>query len=489
MAFGPTNLQGLNMFLALQSAMPPNGGAPQAQQQPQAPGGAPQGIDIAAAFRTGEQAAKGDVGQAPRGYAMGGPVRGYDAGGMVDDGSDDGDDDGLGSISPMLMALTKRQLAQEGGDVPLTSQDRGLALAQMGFGIAGGTSPNALQNIGQGASYGLTQLQKIKQARALQRMRESEATQALTLKQAALMDAAKQKSAALAQAKDIADQRSADTKAALEEKTRADKANEDIKSALAVQAASTADDKAAALKENRYTVNDRQRRAQYQASGQWQKIAGDDEHAVSGPPEEDKPFSGPQVEDPTLPLKARNSMKLAKPKQTQAIQSLDLTFNNIEKNATELLSHPGLEGAVGFRMGQEYVPGTDAATFKAKLDSLKSQVFAQSIQAMRDASRTGGAVGNVSDREGQRFEAMLGTLSQAQDEKSFKESLKNILSFTDHLRGTYHDAYDSVYGGLPQPKEPKPPSPPSDNGAGVGSPTVKKRVWIKDPNTGVLRPE
>lgn len=228
---GPTNLQGLNTYLALLQS----GGMEQFPQQVQKQGagiapppGMPQGIDIASAFKKGEDAALGISAPAgmpmqmqmqsmPQGFARGGRVRGYAEGGEVLGGLGTLDD-----IDPLIIEMARKQLAAEGdddedmggisyaallggapvtGDDTPTSEDKALALAQAGFGMAAGDSPHALQNIGAGALGGVQALQKAKQQRALLRMREAQAAQQAALRQAALMDAAKQKAAALAQKK------------------------------------------------------------------------------------------------------------------------------------------------------------------------------------------------------------------------------------------------------------------------------------------------
>lgn len=110
--------------------------------------------------------------------ALGGQGGGDSAGGvgggqdMSDTFTPDDGGGGLGSISPLLMALTKAQFQGIGKDEPLTKEDKGLAMAQAGFAMAAGTSPHALSNIGQGALYGADALSKLKQQRALMRMKE-----------------------------------------------------------------------------------------------------------------------------------------------------------------------------------------------------------------------------------------------------------------------------------------------------------------------------
>lgn len=416
MAMGPTDLQGLNTYLSLQQA----GG-----------GGGGGGLDLSSAFTIGADAAAGP---------------GADPSAM---GADD--EGGLGSISPLLMALTQQEMG--GGDDTPTGEDRGLALAQAGFSMSAGDSPHALQNIGTGAVAGINSLQRLKQQRALQRMREQQLQQQTALRQASLIDAARQKQASLVQAKAIADERAEAQRRQDLQTAKHDTEMADIARARAAEK-ETADldradrerDRATALAEQRYTVNDRMRREQHQKTGQWAKIEGDEERGITGPPSEDT-YNGPLITDPTVPLKERNKLKVAKPAQKQAVDTITMTLDKTIRDAQALQTHPGLSGHIGMKIpGQDHIWGTDSTGFRVALKSLKDKQFRDAIQSMRDASRTGGAVGNVSDREGERFENMVASLDSAQDEESFGKALKDIIEYSKYLRSGYIDKYKETYG-------------------------------------------
>jgi hypothetical protein len=185
-------------------------------QMPQGPAAVPPAppVDLPAAFADGIRAANSQ----PDAYARGGRVRGYARGGGVDDmGIDTGEDDdempqtaGLESVSPILLQLTKRMMPGMGGDdEPLSGNDKGLALARAGFAMAAGNSPNALQNFGAGASEGIDSLMKLRQQRALQRMKE-----------AAMMGSMQQRQEELGLRRDIAIQTATDRADALAERKR-----------------------------------------------------------------------------------------------------------------------------------------------------------------------------------------------------------------------------------------------------------------------------
>jgi hypothetical protein len=67
--------------------------------------------------------------------------------------------------------------------------------------------------------------------------------------------------------------------------------------------------------------------------------------------------------------------------------------------AQSLADHPGLSGAVGVRGPGAFWPGTQESAFLADLKSLTSQIAQGALQKMRESSKTGGAMGNVSDKD------------------------------------------------------------------------------------------
>lgn len=127
---------------------------------------------------------------------------------------------------------------------------------------------------------------------------------------------------------------------------------------------------------------------------------------------------------------------------TANLESSTSGLNRMQVSANELLNHPGLKSITGFRGAIPNVPGSAAADAQAKLENLKSQVGFSVLQAMRDASKTGGALGNVSDAEGKRLEANLAALQNAQSYDQFRTELQKILTFTEESKGRLRSAYN-----------------------------------------------
>lgn len=136
---------------------------------------------------------------------------------------------------------------------------------------------------------------------------------------------------------------------------------------------------------------------------------------------------------------------------TATLQSSMADLDRLATSANEIMKSPGLSKITGAMSivpvvgGTLTMPGSDAADTKAKLETLKSQVGFGVLQAMRNASKTGGALGNVSDAEGKRLEANLAALSQAQSYDQYKESLQKIVDFADQAKNRLSQSYNLKY--------------------------------------------
>lgn len=127
---------------------------------------------------------------------------------------------------------------------------------------------------------------------------------------------------------------------------------------------------------------------------------------------------------------------------TANLESSTAGLNRMAMSANELLNHPGLPRITGAMGALPNMPGSAASDAQAKLENLKSQVGFSVLQAMRDASKTGGALGNVSDAEGKRLEANLAALQNAQSYEQFTAELKKILTFTEEAKDRLRAAYN-----------------------------------------------
>lgn len=153
---------------------------------------------------------------------------------------------------------------------------------------------------------------------------------------------------------------------------------------------------------------------------------------------------------------------------TAAMTSSFSSFDRLAAETNKLLNHPGLKGITGVRGKLPNMPGGDAADAQALLDTIKSQVAFGVLQDMRNNSKTGGALGAVSDSEGKRLEANLAALDRAQSLDQFKASLQQIINYTDNAKDRMRDSFNMRHQGSPS-------SSTNSPSAARGAPVVRSR--------------
>lgn len=92
------------------------------------------------------------------------------------------------------------------------------------------------------------------------------------------------------------------------------------------------------------------------------------------------------------------------------------------------------------------VPGTKARNLQADIDTIKANLGFQQLQAMRDASPTGGALGQVTERELGFLQSTVASLDQLQSPDELRRALNQI-------KIHYNNWLDTVNKGKAQPTQ------------------------------------
>ena len=142
--------------------------------------------------------------------------------------------------------------------------------------------------------------------------------------------------------------------------------------------------------------------------------------------------------DAKLQMQAR----AAKSNLSGTIAQLD----RLEQAAQQLRSDPGLGGITGVRGHVPDIPGSDAARARAMLETLKSQVGFGVLQQMREMSKTGGALGSVSDRENSLLQNNLAALGTNQSAEDFQRALDQVVAYARDSKARLQGAYRDTYG-------------------------------------------
>jgi hypothetical protein len=155
---------------------------------------------------------------------------------------------------------------------------------------------------------------------------------------------------------------------------------------------------------------------------------------------------GPAAAGPNLTPKDIQKREAVLPQARQAVSTVSNTMSIIGETVDRLIANKsGLNGVTGLISGR--TPGiTDAARkAEADLNQLKNLAFIQGITELRAASKTGAGVGNVSNKEGDRFENLKASLERTQSYDDIVAALKRLKSQSEFTKQSLKEAFDETY--------------------------------------------
>jgi len=164
-------------------------------------------------------------------------------------------------------------------------------------------------------------------------------------------------------------------------------------------------------------------------------------------------FKQSQLEQP-LSAKDIQKREAAYPQATSAIKSFESKSDSFVADIEKLRDHPGLPEITGFAAGR--LPGVTAngRAAQALYDKIVAKGGFQALQDLRDASKTGGALGNVSNQEGKQLTASFAAIDRKQDVKDVREALNQAIGDIQGSKTRLREAYDMTYAyKAEQPKK------------------------------------
>jgi hypothetical protein len=142
----------------------------------------------------------------------------------------------------------------------------------------------------------------------------------------------------------------------------------------------------------------------------------------------------------SAPVKARNVA-------TAAMSKYEKTLTV----ARRLLKNPSLNSILGNIEGN--IPDTvlslisqEAADALSDYNNLLTIAGFQELQTMRDSSLTGGALGQVSDRENTMLQQSAFASARTQSEAKFRQSVKDYIAMLEGSRDRVRTAYEDQFG-------------------------------------------
>lgn len=145
--------------------------------------------------------------------------------------------------------------------------------------------------------------------------------------------------------------------------------------------------------------------------------------------------------------KQQAELAVNQPHAQQSLENVNISIDNAVKQVDDLLKAPGLDNITGPIAGRLPSILGSSTNAQAKLDTLRSQIGVQVLTAMREASKTGGAVGNVTEKEWPILQNQYEALQQAQTSDQFRSALRGVKETLERVRANAGGAYKANYGG------------------------------------------
>lgn len=142
--------------------------------------------------------------------------------------------------------------------------------------------------------------------------------------------------------------------------------------------------------------------------------------------------------------KARNSMGSLQRRDTLLTEKIDSAIKQIE----ESVLNTGLPGQISRGIG-----ATPAFNLQKTVDTIRANLGFNELNAMREQSPTGGALGNVTEREIEFLQAVQGSLDTAQTQDQLIANLQKIREGIVANANERQAAFERDFGGGAQQSE------------------------------------
>lgn len=166
-----------------------------------------------------------------------------------------------------------------------------------------------------------------------------------------------------------------------------------------------------------------------------------------------------------LTPKEKQKREAAFPQATSAIKGFETKADSFVNDIKKLRDDPGLAEITGIAAGR--LPGITANGRRAQAlyDKIVAKGGFQALQDMRDMSKTGGALGNVSNQENTQLKASFAAIDRRQDAVDVKAALDQVIGDIEGSKTRLKEAYDLTYSYKAEQ-----PNKPSTGGNSVTAP-------------------
>ena len=144
--------------------------------------------------------------------------------------------------------------------------------------------------------------------------------------------------------------------------------------------------------------------------------------------------------------KRKIELQKAKSKIERTAASALNKYQLVDENIDRAINDSGVftTGFIGSTTSE--IPGTPAHDLQNTLNTIKANIGFDKLQEMRDASPTGGALGQVSEMENKLLQQVWGSVEQSQSQEQLVENLNNLKKQIKESWQRISDAYEKDYG-------------------------------------------
>lgn len=134
------------------------------------------------------------------------------------------------------------------------------------------------------------------------------------------------------------------------------------------------------------------------------------------------------------------------PQATSSVKSFETKSEQFISELEKLRDDPGLNQITGAIYGRTPSVSREGSRAQALYDKIFAKGGFQALQDMREASKTGGALGNVSNEEGRRLEkSVVGGLDRTQNIADVKQGINDFIDEIRVSQARVREAYDTTY--------------------------------------------
>lgn len=145
--------------------------------------------------------------------------------------------------------------------------------------------------------------------------------------------------------------------------------------------------------------------------------------------------------------KEQQQLLLDRPRAERNVSVVVDKASRLKSLVGNLLSNEeGLKRSTGLASKVPSIPGGPAYQAQSDLKNLKERVSLETVNQMRELSKTGGAIGNITEREWPRLESALTNLDQAQSYDQIVKRLKEVNDIMDGYIRDVNKAFEDTYG-------------------------------------------